>query len=300
MSPSGYPSCTARSNPDLSPSTGCASTQDLVHVQQRLAALESILSQAGILAPGQLENILGGKGKLTLVSLDHTLPNGASASFRGTGGNTAPSGSDIVGEPGEGGEGESDTEGAALTLEHLAFGRRKQEQGAGSTHSTHHNAGPGSMLRRNASDMNPTGETMGFEMGDAMRGPATNPFGRPGASTVSAKDPSEVFPYSMTFSVLPPGTTGSGVPAHLLPQVPLRLKEKMGGPVKSEVLDALDPLEVFSLFYQRNDVFVKALLSVLPDRSKGELLVRSVSTKPGRLRACADSHLHTLFSILTR
>lgn len=240
-----------------------------------MAALESILSQAGILAPGQLENILGGKGKLTLVSLDHTLPNGASASFRGNGNNTAPTGSDIVEEIAEGGEQESDTEGAALTLEHLAFGRRKQEQGAGSSHSTHHNAGPGSMLRRNVSDA--LGSDPVFDTGDAMRGPAINPFGRPGASAVVAKDPNDVFPYSMTFSVLPPGTSAAGVPAHLLPQLPLRLKEKMAGPVKSEVLDALDPMDVFSIFYQRNDVFVKALLSVLPDRSKGELLVRSVS-----------------------
>jgi hypothetical protein len=254
-----------------------------------MAALESILSQAGILAPGQLENILGGKGKLTLVSLDHTLPNGSYRTSTSGPVNNADASADI----GDGQEGESDTEGAALTLEHLAFGRRKQEQGAGSSHSTHTNAGPGSMLRRNLSEMNGMGPTdMSFEMGDGIRGQPVDPFGRPGASTIAVRDPSEVYPHSMTFSVLPPGTTAAGVPANLLPQVPLRLKENMAGPVRSEVLDALNPMEVFSVFYQRNDVFVKALLSVLPDRSKGELLVRSVSVQESTVTALSSLTLY--------
>jgi len=237
-----------------------------------MAALESILSQAGILAPGQLENILGGKGKLTLVSLDHTLPNG---SYRTSTSGPVNNPADTSADAGDGQEAESDTEGAALTLEHLAFGRRKQEQGAGSSHSTHTNAGPGSMLRRNVSENNGVGPAdLSFEMGDSLRGQANNPFGRPGASSLVSRDPTEVYPHSMTFSVLPPGTTAAGVPANLLPQLPMLLKENMSGPVRSEVLDALNPMEVFSVFYQRNDVFVKALLSALPDRSKGELLFR--------------------------
>ncbi len=235
-----------------------------------MAALEAILAQAGILAPGQLENILGGKGKLTLVSLDHTLPNGASTRAPGLGVSASAGPGMDPGLDGGTPEGESDTEGAALTLEHLAFGRRKQEQGAGSSHSTHPNAGSGSMLRRNV-----TNESVQSRNSVLSEQDETSTM-RAGSTAIS-KDPSEVFPYSMTFSVLPPGTTSAGVPADLLPQIPLKLKDYMSKPIESNILNALDPLQVFSVFYQRNDVFVKAILSVLPDRSKGELLVRSVS-----------------------
>lgn len=43
-----------------------------------------------------------------------------------------------------------------------------------------------------------------------------------------------------------------------------------------KVLEALEPTEVFSMFYQRSDVFVRALLSVMPSSDKGEILVRTV------------------------
>ncbi|KAJ9094899.1 hypothetical protein QFC19_007755 [Naganishia cerealis] len=257
-------------------STGCASAQEVMHLQQRLAALETILSEAGLMSHGDVENLMGTRGKLPLG------PSGLAGSTLAA---TLAAGPEL--------DLESDTEGAALTLEHLAFGQRKVEQtGPGpnaygptyprplseSSKTTlrarsNSNMGMGSnadnrLERGSSTDNTRALETrpvdfLAFGAGNALG------IGMHRDSGVGHSAMADAIPQSMISS-----TTG-GISANLLPSKPLNLKQHLYKPINSAVLNALEPTEVFSLFYQRSDIFVKALLAVLPDRRRGEILVRN-------------------------
>lgn len=260
----------------MSDRTGCASAQEVMHLQQRLAALETILSEAGLMSHGDVETLMGTRGKLPLGPTGSVFTEGLIAGLQ-----DHPT--DV----------ESDTEGAALTLEHLAFGQRKVEQTGpgpnayGPTYPrpiaegnnsanlrarSNSNIGNGT---ENRSEEGPQADNsrpletrpadfLAFSAGNAL-GIGLNTEG--GASRSAMAD---AIPRSMIS-----GTTG-GISADLLPSKPLNLKQHLYKPIDSAVLDALEPTEVFSLFYQRSDIFVKALLAVLPDRKRGELLVKNV------------------------
>lgn len=257
-------------------STGCASAQEVMHLQQRLAALETILSEAGLMSHGDVENLMGTRGK---------LPLGPTGIVAGGLAATLGAGPEL--------DLESDTEGAALTLEHLAFGQRKVEQtGPGPnaygptyprpvsennksnlrarSNSSMGNNPDGSVERRPSTDNTRLLETrpadfLAFGAGNALG------IGMHKDGNVSRSAMADAIPQSMISS-----TTG-GISADLLPSKPLNLKQHLYKPINSAVLNALEPTEVFSLFYQRSDIFVKALLAVLPDRKRGELLVKNVS-----------------------
>jgi hypothetical protein len=68
-------------------------------------------------------------------------------------------------------------------------------------------------------------------------------------------------------------------------------RNKTSSRLNSALLDSLDPAEVFSLFYQRSDVYVRALLSVVPDRRRGELLVKQYLSRVEWLHRCESSAL---------
>jgi hypothetical protein len=247
-----------------------------MHLQQRLAALETILSEAGLMSHGDVENLMGTRGKLPLGPTGSVFADGM-----------------IAGLQDHPADVESDTEGAALTLEHLAFGQRKVEQtGPGpnaygptyprpiaeSNNSANLRARSNSNIGHtsdNRSDEGPTNDNarplqtrpadfLAFSAGNAL-GIGLNTEGGANRSAMA-----DAIPQSMIS-----GTTG-GISADLLPSKPLNLKQHLYKPIDSAVLDALEPTEVFSLFYQRSDIFVKALLAVLPDRKRGELLVKNV------------------------
>lgn len=247
-----------------------------MHLQQRLAALETILSEAGLLSHGDVENLMGTRGKLPLGPTGSVFADGMLGGLK-------DNNSDI----------ESDTEGAALTLEHLAFGQRKVEQtgpGPNAYGPTYPRPiaeanNPAALRARSDSHTGNAPETRAEERpgadqqrpletrrADFLAFGAGNALGigmsKDGATSRTAM--ADAIPQSMISS-----TTG-GISADLLPSKPLNLKQHLYKPINSAVLDALEPTEVFSLFYQRSDIFVKALLSVLPDRQRGELLVKNV------------------------
>lgn len=248
-----------------------------MHLQQRLAALETILSEAGLMSLGDVENLMGTRGKLPLGPTGSVFADGLGAGLQ-------DHATDV----------ESDTEGAALKLEHLAFGQRKVEQtGPGpnaygptyprpvaeSNNSANLRARSNSNIgntSENRSDERPPkadnarplqtrpADFLAFSAGNAL-GIGLNKEGGAGRSAMA-----DAIPQSMIS-----GSTG-GISADLLPSKPLNLKQHLYKPIDSAVLNALEPTEVFSLFYQRSDIFVKALLAVLPDRKRGELLVKNV------------------------
>ncbi len=236
-------------------STGCASSQDLLQVQYRLAALESVLAQAGILPAGALDEMLGGKGKLSFMNAGGVIGPETVVDSEGIQ-NRLRKIARGVGMADDDDE-ESDTEGAALTLEHLAFGRRRTQNPATVPHA------------------------VGYIPDDGQNnvGPATGVTYFPGTGGKSIKV-EDSGPNAHGFqgrlgSVLDPSNRTDRVPEELMPNRPLKLYGEVHGPVMTTALDALEPGEVFSIFYQRSDVFVKALLSVMPDRRRGELLVKT-------------------------
>lgn len=236
--------------------------QEILHLQTRIAALESLLTQSGILDPGALENMLGSKGKLSMIPRSDSHMD-----------STRPAGSRDEG-PIDEVDGESDMEGAALTLEHLAFGRRKTEQAVSSAAFGNTLARPDAIRRDTSAEMRSgethvTGAMLPFSSGDGRLQTGPQGIGSDRALAVVHKGSFD----------------DAGVAPELMPSGPLNLKVNKG-PVRNEVLDALAPSEVFSIFYQRSDVFVKALLSVLPDRQRGEMLVNSYLERVEWLHRC--------------
>ena len=149
-------------------------------------------------------------------------------------------------------DGDSDTEGAAMTLEHLAFGRGRADssQTIPLDQSHLHSAKPSAFANGTFPAVYPR-RLENDAAGTAFYTPSNKP--------------------SVNGSL---GSSGDGGPNRV---------DAVQGNAK-KVLEALEPTEIFSMFYQRSDVFVRALLSVMPSSDKGEILVRTV----GFSSVCTD------------
>lgn len=221
--------------------------------------MESLLAQAGILAPGTLDELVQNPKSRTLAIQPPAI--GTSVTAAGLPKPDHHQSQHLLNlTTGDDGEAESDTEGAAMTLEHLAFGRRKTEHPEPGSNA--HGPTFPQPVRSNS-----TGEHDRVQPEPAMNGIGVGEE-FPHAALIK---------YQQPFETSIPTTSSGALSNDMLPFRPMNLKQKLNAPVDSQVLDALEPTEVFSIFYQRSDVYVKALLSVLPDRRRGELLVRQVS-----------------------
>jgi hypothetical protein len=291
--------------------TGCASTTDFMALQHRLSVLESLLAESGIIAPGTLDDLVANpQTKAKPKSSQHTHTHiGTSLTAAGvpklenglkTGGSSghthgyAPLSSsdrhrdlDI----------DSDTEGAALTLEHLAFGQRKTEQQQPPGHIGQASSGNnlasqfipqsgGDVARRTSvSGSNNNNREDVAEMERALRAS----FSGSTAGFIAANDLAMM---RGTNGEDLNGSGSSGVKDGRAPgQVQISRNKASSSKVNSAILDSLDPTEVFSLFYQRSDVYVRALLSVVPDRRRGELLVKQYLERVEWLHRCELSDI---------
>jgi hypothetical protein len=283
--------------------TGCASTTDFMALQHRLSVLESLLAESGIIAPGTLDDLVANpqtKAKPKSSQHAHThigtsltaagvpkLEKGGASSGQTHG--YAPLSSfdrhrdlDI----------DSDTEGAALTLEHLAFGQRKTEQqqppghiGQGASGNNLASqfipqSGGDGARRTSVSGSNNNNREDVAEMERALRAS----FSGSTAGFIAANDLAMM---RGTNGEDLNGSGSSGVKDGRAPgQVQVSMNKASSSKVNSAILDSLDPTEVFSLFYQRSDVYVRALLSVVPDRRRGELLVKQYLERVEWLHRC--------------
>jgi len=142
-----------------------------------------------------------------------------------------------------------DTEGAALTLEHLAFGRSRVDGGHALPHfgarypSTVGRSAPNHSyhLARSAINQSPLGMNIS-----------------PGAHDVTLRHGQG---------------GGQNFTGHGLS--PLSQEERSKH--IDQLLDMMGPTDVFDLFYRKTDVMLKALTKVLPTKEKGEILVKAVS-----------------------
>lgn len=137
------------------------------------------------------------------------------------------------------------TEGAALTLEHLAFGRSR----VGGSHSLpHFGARIPSSVSRHAPDN-------AYHLNRSQ-------------SILQARAGQGISPGVIDGSTLRKVALGSG-----RPELPTEERNKH----IDQLLDLLGPTDIFDLFYRKTDVVMRALTKVLPPRETGEILVKAVS-----------------------
>jgi hypothetical protein len=134
-----------------------------------------------------------------------------------------------------------DTEGAALTLEHLAFGRSRVEGG----HAIPH------FGMRYPSAIGRTAPNHQYHL----------------AKVSSTQSPLHLSPGQNDVTLRRPSAVGHGTST---------LSHEERGAKIDQLLEVIGPTDIFDLLYKRTDVAIKAIAKVLPTHEKGEILVRAV------------------------
>jgi hypothetical protein len=217
-------------------SSNYATTQDLANLAHRVDALEAALIKAGSLVPADLEKCLTQIRSKVVVA---PAPESAHAPAA-----NPPMGNQMHDDDGEN---VSDTEGAALTLEHLAFGRSRVD----GSHSLPHFRD-----RRISSVMKPVpGQGYHLASSGHAAGESPSQLHQNGAAIYSPghKRPSIDIKSS---------TTAEERTAHML-----------------ALADTMHPGDVFDMYFKKTDIILNALTRVLPDQKRGEILVNAFLLK---------------------
>ncbi|KAL1407004.1 hypothetical protein Q8F55_006417 [Vanrija albida] len=216
-------------------SSNYATTQDLATLAHRLDALEAALVKAGTIVPSDLEQVLtqiqANVATTPVQEQSHHVANPSMASNPAMG-NTANEDS---------GDNVSDTEGAALTLEHLAFGRARVD----GAHSI------ASFSTRKPSSVSRPAAGQGYHLVHGSSGTEHDSF----TSPLSLARRS--FSFSDGKSINP-----SEHQARII-----------------ALAEALSPMDVFEMYTRKTDVVLNALTRVLPSHERGELLVNAFLNK---------------------
>lgn len=196
------------------------------------------------------------------------------------------------------GDGQDDTEGAALTLEHLAFGRSRVEGAHSIPHfgaripssiskhapnndyhlarssvsnvHTHTHTHSGGLA---ASPMSGSGRALsisasaGNSPADARRKSSLNIMPSSGSGEAQAQVRSHGGGYGVPGQSEGPDRRTSYGESLSVEERQMRI---------DALLDLIGPTDVFELFYRKTDVAGRALTKMLPSRERGELLVKTV------------------------
>lgn len=180
--------------------------------------MEAALVKSGSIVPSDLENVLSQiRAKVQSQPAERTESARASAGLDDDDDNV------------------SDTEGAALTLEHLAFGRSRVD----GSHSLPVLGG------RKVSSISKGAPGQGYHL----------------ARTGIAAGEGSIQP-----------SLGVGSPSYDLK--PPRTKEERHARILA-LSETLPPMDVFDMCFKRTDVILNALTRVLPTKERGELLVNA-------------------------
>lgn len=286
-----------------------ATNADLANVAHRLDALEAALIKKGSLTAAEIDSFLktfrhGGTSFEGPDAHEHHPPERKPSEIFDTAALGGPRGPEppVRPEPrplmGGGGppagadaSDMDDTEGAALTLEHLAFGRSRAE----GSHALPHFGSRGfqSSMSRGVANNN-------YHLA------RSSSLARPGsASPAGSSSPADTRKASMSFQG--PARSGSitdlataaasagRAPARTGSLSEIGTLDRKGSAVQQQqrygvelsdeerriridaLLDLIGPTDVFDMFYRKTDVAMLATTKVLPSREKGEILVRTVS-----------------------
>ncbi|ORY21258.1 hypothetical protein BCR39DRAFT_569954 [Naematelia encephala] len=231
-----------------------ASTADLAHLAHRLDALESSLLKSGALLPADLEQYLKNTRTHLTDIQDSEVAGRPVATARDKKTLTQIDNEEV-----------DDTEGAALTLEHLAFGRSRVD----GSHSLPHF---GARMPSTVSRLAPNNDY------HLNRGSFSLQAGPSPGSAPGRESPHEPMRKSSLNQLNDFRLLGSNYGETLSP-------EERGARIDA-LLDLLGPLDVFDLFYRKTDVAMRALTKVLPSRERGELLVNAYLDRVDWLHRC--------------
>nr|XP_018265162.1 nuclear protein [Kwoniella dejecticola CBS 10117]OBR87320.1 nuclear protein [Kwoniella dejecticola CBS 10117] len=228
-----------------------ATTSELAALAHRLDALEASLVKNGALRPSDLDHFLNilreGEGGSSLPPVSAKRSN--SKPVPATGGpQQALAEEETV----------DDTEGAALTLEHLAFGRSR----ADGSHSMPH---------------------FGSRLSSVSR-PAPNNDYHLAKSIVPQQIPSGAFGSGPHGALSPSIATPDAARYGEVSGAKLSLEER--AQKIDQLLELLGPTDIFDLFYRKTDVAIIALTRLLPSRQRGEVLVKAYLEKVDWLHRC--------------
>lgn len=230
----------------------------MANLAHRLDALEAALVKAGTIVPSDLEQVLtqiqANVATTPVLEQSQSHSNVANPSMASNPamGNTANE---------DDGDNVSDTEGAALTLEHLAFGRARVD----GAHSI------ASFSTRKVSSVSKQAAGQGYHLAQVSSGTEHDSF----TSPLSLARRS--FSFSDGKSMNP-----SEHQARIL-----------------ALAEALSPMDVFEMYTRKTDVVLNALTRVLPTHERGELLVNAFLNKVDWLHRRKSSKITARCKLLT-
>lgn len=199
---------------------------------------------------------------------------------------------------------QDDTEGAALTLEHLAFGRSRV---AGAHAIPHFGASQSAISKHAPNNDYHLARSHPLSHGDTPPGSGGRAVSFSGSKSISAgNSPAKDFrrgsiaPPALGSANSAPMTLTMGGGERKLESTPSGVKGRdgqggggasgsgmgsYGQSLSAEdramridaLLDLIGPTDVFQLFYRQSDVGLRALTKMLPGTERGELLVKNVS-----------------------
>lgn len=220
-----------------------ASSNDLAILAHRVDALETCLIKSGALLPADLEHFLQSSRSL-LASYPGT-PTRLTAILPAT-----------AGLPQEVEQDETNgTEEAALTLEHLAFGRSRVE----GSHAIPH---------------------FGARLPSSVSKPVLNNNYHLARTSMAV-----THSHSAGYHGFSSGSSAQNSPMGLPESVHERRRSTLAASFTVEekqarvdaFLEVVGPTDGFDLFYRKTDIGMTALSKILPTRERGEILVKEVS-----------------------
>ncbi|WRT64492.1 uncharacterized protein IL334_001424 [Kwoniella shivajii] len=231
-----------------------ATTSELAVIAHRLDALEASLVKNGALRPSDLDHFLN--------ILRESEPSNAPSTSRKT---IKPS---SVPQALNEEETVDDTEGAALTLEHLAFGRSRVD----GTHAMPHFGTRFSSVSRPAPN-NDYHLARSIVPQHVPTSPSSGVLPLEGGALGVRRGSS----YNSNSGGLNAGSGSAG-------SAGLSIEER--AKKIDQLLELLGPTDIFDLFYRKTDVAIIALTRLLPSRQRGEILVKAYLEKVDWLHRC--------------
>jgi hypothetical protein len=259
-------------------STHHATTAELATVAHRLDALEAALIKNRCILPADIDNYM--KSTLSMYTTEDP-----SSTTRRRDTTIAPAVAAAVAGPSQGGGApeldsghnidpkvDDDTEDAALTIEHLTFGRSRVVGGHSMAYfgASH----PSSIGRREpnndyhlarTSHSSPIGHASALHAHSNIRGGSGSPGHRPGQQPRKS---------SLNVQLKSIKSEPTNLPTKRFADT-LSHEEKMAR--MDALLDIMEPTDLIDMFWKKTDVAMRYLMMIFPDPEKGRFLVNAVS-----------------------
>lgn len=254
---------------ELTSRTHHATTAELATVAHRLDALEAALIKNRCILPADIDNYV--RSAVSMYPSEE--PNTRRKETTTAAPIAGPSGS--APEMGDGhnisSKMDDDTEDAALTIEHLTFGRSRVVGGHSMPYfGASHQSSIGRREPNNdyhlarTSHSSPLGHASALHQHSNIRGGSGSP-GRPGQPARKSSLNVQLKTVKAEPTNLPPKRFADT----------LSHEERMAR--MDALLDIIEPTDLIDMFWKKTDVAMRYLMMIFPDAEKGKFLVNAVS-----------------------